>query len=318
MTPQETIIREHFAAKPGYLKKNLLKTLAATGLTTDFIELARSIRLQLRPKYYKYKGRRNTSARILVFDIETAPLLSYHWRRWDQTIFSDQTVEDNWPILTWSAKWLFEDRMYSSKMTPAEARNRDDSRVVNALWKFIDEADILIAHNGLKFDVRMMQARFFLNGLPPTRSFQVIDTLRATRRAFALPSNKLDDIAKYLHLEGKIKTDFTWWTKFMDGEQEAIDRMQEYNDKDVYVLEEVYFALRPWIKPHPNLGLFKEGSDPGCPACGSEDMQIVGEYATYVNTYDEHKCNSCGHHSRTRTSNSPIGGRRPLNVSIPN
>lgn len=303
---------------PGYIKHNpykIIRKLQGKGGSKE-VAIVKQAMKHLRKTHYPSK-RSIHQAKILVFDIETAPILAYTWRRWQQNIFSDQVVEDNWPVLTWSAKWLFEPKMYSMKMTPKEAINRDDKRVLQGIWNFINEADIVIAHNGLKFDMRMLNGRFFLHGMPPPSSTQVIDTLKAARRAMALPSFKLDDIAKSLGKEGKIKTDMTWWTKFMNGEQEAIDQMQEYNDKDVYVLEEVYISLRPWIKPHPNLGLFVEHSDLTCPACASTDLNKIGEYATYVNTYDEYRCGNCNHTSRGRKTNTPIGGRKNLQVSIP-
>lgn len=256
------------------------------------------------------------SAKILVFDIETAPIKTYVWRRWGQNINNAQTLNDDWPILTWSAKWLFEDDMLSDKMTPTEALERDDKRVVTSLWNLIEEADIVIAHNGLKFDMRMMNGRFFIHGIKPPSSVQVIDTLRAARRTMALPSFKLDDIATYLGKEGKIKTEMSWWTKFLEGDPEAIDRMQEYNDKDVYVLEEVYLSLRPWIKPHPNMGLFIGDDIQCCPSCGSKNLEYLDKYATYVNLFDEIRCGDCSALSRSRKSGN-IRDRTQLNTSLP-
>lgn len=304
--------------RPGYLKWSSKKILKKLDLprTPENEKLAQTIKYNLR---HPMGGGRANNMKILVFDIETGPLISYHWRHWQQNLYSDQRIEDNWPVLTWSAKWLFEDKMYSDKMTPEEALHRDDQRVCQSLWHLLEEADVVIAHNGLKFDMRMMNGRFFIHGMTPTSSVRVIDTLRAAKRALALPSYKLDDIAKYLGKPGKIKTDFSWWSEFMEGNPEAIDKMQEYNDKDVYVLEEVYFDMRPWIKPHPNLGLFTQGTDPACPACGDDtSLALVGEYATYVNTFDEFRCGNCGHISRKRTSNTPIAGKKALQVSVPN
>lgn len=257
------------------------------------------------------------NARILVLDIEVAPLVSYHWRRWGQNIHADQTIHDNWPIITWSAKWLFDSKIISMKMTPEEAKTRDDLRLVKGLWSLIEETDIVIAHNGIKFDMRMINGRFLLHGLTPPSSYQIIDTLRATRKSIALPSYKLDDIAAYLGFEGKIKTDFTWWANFMNGDPAAIDKMQEYNDKDILVLEEVYLAIRPWIKPHPNLGLFVEDRSASCPACGSTHLSYIGNYTTYVNQYDEYRCGGCGHISRGRKTNTPIRITGQIKVSVP-
>lgn len=256
-------------------------------------------------------------ARILVVDIETAPLKVYSWRRFNQNIYSDQAVDDDWPILTWSAKWLFDPKIYSMKMTPKESLGRDDERVVKGLWDMIDQCDIMIAHNGAKFDARMMNARFWKHGLQPPSSYQIIDTLKSSRRIMSLPSFKLDDIAKYMGIEGKIKTDFSWWSKFLEGDQEAIDRMQIYNDKDVELLEEVYLSLRPWIKPHPNVSLFVGDNLERCPSCGSTDLKPNGEYYTYVNVYEALRCNSCGSNSRSRKSLTNLVDNSNTKVSLP-
>lgn len=240
------------------------------------------------------------SAKILLFDIETAPIKTYVWRRWGQNIYTDQTIDDDWAVLTWSAKWLFNPEMMSDKMTVQEALDRDDKRVVTSLWKLLDEADIIIAHNGMKFDTRMMNGRFFIHGLIPPSSYQQIDTLRAAKKQLALPSYKLDDLAGYLGHKGKIKTEFNWWSEFLDGKQEAIDRMQQYNDQDVYVLEELYLKLRPWIKPHPNLGLHIAEDIHACPSCGGTELSYIGEYVTTMNVYKEVRCNCCGSLSREK------------------
>ena len=42
--------------------------------------------------------------RILLIDIETAPLLSYTWGTWDQNIGLNQIEQDTY-ILSWAAKW---------------------------------------------------------------------------------------------------------------------------------------------------------------------------------------------------------------------
>lgn len=318
MTSEEKNIRTFLSTYPGYLKKSNKKTLRKLKLGDEFTHLVIQIKKELRPTYYpsKFNSPTNHTAKILVFDIETAPLISYHWRHWKQNIYSEQRIEDNWPILTWSAKWLFEDKMYSMKMTPSEAIKRDDKRVVEGLWRMIEEADILIAHHGLKFDIPMMNGRFLLHNLPPPSSYLVVDTKNHLKRIVSLPSYKLDDLCKYFGLEGKIKTDFSWWTKFMEGDPEAIDKMQEYNDKDVYQLEELYLHIRPWLKPHPNLSLFSINGSQCCPSCSSTKATEIGNYNTYVNSYPEYRCDDCGHNYRGRKTNTPIGGVKTVSVSL--
>lgn len=251
-----------------------------------------------------------SKAKVLVFDLETAPLSAYLWGVWNQNIGHNlDMVTNDWFMLTWSAKWLFEDRIISAKLTPEEAINEDDSRIITHLWHLIDEADVIIAHNALKFDIKKMNARFLLNGLMPPSNYEVIDTLVHARKKFALTSNKLDYISNILNVGRKVKHEgFSMWKSCMKGDAEALDKMSYYNEGDVTILEEVYLKLRSWIKPHPNLGFYIMDDVSSCPTCGSEDLKWDGKvYRTYVNEYPVCRCGNCGAESRgkkTVTTNS--------------
>ncbi len=242
--------------------------------------------------------------KILAFDLETLPLLAHIWGVWQQNIppaMMDDKVKSK-AIVTWSAKWLNDSKMMSDKMTPKEAIIQDDERVVRSLWELIDEADVLIAHNGIRFDIPVMNTRFLIYGLTPPSPYKVIDTLMVARKQFDLPHNKMDYIAGVLGIDHKISTSFALWRGCMLGNKEDLDYMQKYNDKDVFILEEIYLKLRPWIKNHPNFNLYsdKEGA---CPTCGELDsLEKNGKYPTTVNRYQSYKCNACGSFSRTGKS----------------
>jgi DNA polymerase elongation subunit (family B) len=191
--------------------------------------------------------------KVLVFDIETLPGVGYFWGRWNTNIAEKQIIKSSC-VLGWSAKWLFEDEMYSSFLTPKEVEKRDDSRIMKNLWNMLEEADIVIAHNGVKFDMKIVTGRFFLHGMAPHSSVKMIDTLKHLRSKMKLESNRLDSVAKALGLKGKIETDFELWKSCDEGDKQAIHDMMVYCEQDVRVLEDVYFAMRPYIKPHPNMG----------------------------------------------------------------
>lgn len=258
-------------------------------------------------------------AKVLIYDIETAPLKAYVWHVWgDKVGYNMDKLISEWFVITWSAKWLFEDEVMSDKITTDELKNEDDLRVCRSLWELFDQADIVIAHNGLNFDNKRMRTRFLKNGLTPNLPFQTIDTLKHARRQLSVSSNRLDYLASFLGMEGKMDTGgFDLWKRCMDGDADAIDKMEEYNIQDVKVLEEVYLRLRPWIKPHPNIGLFIESDLKVCPSCGSEDIQWGGQYATYANLFDAFRCNSCGSIGRSRNTSIPLKQRRRLTMSTP-
>jgi hypothetical protein len=64
-------------------------------------------------------------------------------------------------------------------------------------------------------------------------------------------------------------------------------------------LEELYLKLRPWIKSHPNLGLYVEGEV--CPTCGSDQITWKGKYRTPAGEYKTFRC-ECGAIGRSRHS----------------
>jgi len=75
--------------------------------------------------YKPFKEVIETGARILIFDIETAPIRAKVWGIWNQNISIDQ-IESDWFVFTWAAKWLFEDKVYSGSLTSKEAIRQDD------------------------------------------------------------------------------------------------------------------------------------------------------------------------------------------------
>jgi hypothetical protein len=254
-----------------------------------------------------------TSAKVLILDIETAPISAYVWGIWNQNVHLPQ-IKTDWFCLTWAAKWLFEDKVYSAKLKPDEVAKQDDKRIIEGIWKLLNEADIVIAHNAVKFDIPKLNSRFILNGLHPPLPYQIIDTLVHIRRQFGFTSNKLDYVNKLLNLERKKETSFELWDNCMKGDRKALKEMEDYNVQDVRILEETYLQIRPWIKPHPNMGLFiLDETDHRCPSCGSNDLQSQGKcYNTSANIYELMRCSNCNSISRKRLGAATIKQKRHL------
>lgn len=247
-------------------------------------------------------------ANILVLDIETAPTEAYVWGLWKQNVAINQIIEDYY-ILSYSCKWLLEPDVYSSALTSNEAILKDDSRLVNELWRFLDSVDIIIAYNGAYFDVRVMNTRFLLYGLKPTSTYQVIDPLATCKNQFRFSSNKFDYVLRYLGLGGKREHEgFEMWAKCVHGDADALHEMELYNRTDVIKLEDLYMVLRPWIKPHPNMGLFIDEKVSACPTCGSTKLAFNGYYHTPMNRYEEFRCEECGAVGRSRFALKKFNG----------
>lgn len=239
--------------------------------------------------------------KILILDIETAPNRAYVWRLWKQNVYLDQIIS-NWFILTWAAKWVNNDTIYSEKLNEEEIYLEDDKRIMKKLWTMLDDADIMIAHNGNSFDIPKINSRFLINQLPPPSSYKQIDTKIIAKKQFGFESNKLDHLANQLGIEGKCDTDFTLWSKCMNGDQEAMEYMEFYNRKDVTILEKVYFKLRPYITGHPNLDMYYDDSQPHCPNCGSKSLipEIDKKFYTQAVQYQLYRCKECNSLSRAK------------------
>ncbi len=251
--------------------------------------------------------------RFLLFDIETAPSLAWMWQQWQGNVIA---TEQDWYMLCFAYRWYGEPDPIRFVSLPDKKTwkpdSADDKHVVRKLHRLFDEADVVCAHNGDKFDIRKVQARFLVHGLGPTSTFQSIDTLKLYRKHFALYSNSLKEIARYLGLdEQKMETTgFQLWRDCMAGDPEAWKTMQEYNMRDVEVLEAAYEAVQPWVnrvRPNPNFNFahFAEEGANVCPACGAEGtLQRKGWKRTGVSEFPEMWCNprkgGCGARPRQR------------------
>jgi rRNA maturation protein Nop10 len=240
------------------------------------------------------------SARILSFDIETAPLKGYFWRIWKENIGINQLV-DEWSMLTWAAKWLGEDDIYYDSVHLHSDDPSEDTPILESLWHLLDEADMVVAHNGNRFDIPKVNTRFLKAGITPPSPYKRIDTFQVAKRQFAFTSNRLDSLGKFLGLGEKVNTGgFELWARCMEGDKDAFEKMVEYNIGDVQLLEDVYLALRPWMPNHPNVGVYLDSELPTCPKCGSHSVQARGFAYTQVGKYQRYRCNDCGGWSRGR------------------
>jgi len=270
------------------------ETLKHFGITAETLR-----RYERRKRFFETK-----QPKVLLIDIETSPMQVHCWGTWKQRIGYEQIIND-WFMLSYAAKWLFDSKMYGSVLTPKEALNKDDSRIAKELWKLFDQADVLIGHNILKFDLPKAQTRFLINKLAPPSPFRVIDTLRVAQQNFRFGSNKLDYIGQLLLNDKKIHTEYQLWLRCLDGDAPSLEEMLAYNKKDVFLLEEAYVLLRPYIKNHPNMAIYQESIEPSCPTCGSVDIDECGHYTTSVNTYIAFRCKNCGAICRSRKTDVP-------------
>src|SRR5271165_295676 len=177
----------------------------------------------------KKMNKKKNSPRVLLFDIETAPILARVWGIWDQTVGLNQIVTD-WHLLSWSAKWLDDKKiMYQDQRNAKDITN--DKKLLERLWHLLDEADIVITQNGKSFDQKKVNARFILNGMSPPSTYKHIDTKRLATKHFGFTSNKLEFLTDKLCTKNKKLTKrkfsgFSLWTACLAGNKAAWAEMQ--------------------------------------------------------------------------------------------
>lgn len=243
------------------------------------------------------------SAKILLADIETAPILAHVWGLWDQNVGLNQ-IHTDWHLLSWCAKWLGDkELMY---MDQRGAKNvEDDKRILKGIWNLLDEADVVIWQNGKKFDNKKLNARFVMNDMKPPSGFKQIDTLDIAKRRFGFTSNKLEYLSsslctKYKKLTHKKYPGFELWKECLAGNEDAWKEMEKYNKHDVLALEELYTKLMPWDNT-VNFNLYSEGEENEC-SCGSKNFVKNGFYYTNVGKFQRYLCNDCGSETHSTTN----------------
>jgi DNA polymerase elongation subunit (family B)/predicted RNA-binding Zn-ribbon protein involved in translation (DUF1610 family) len=247
--------------------------------------------------------------KILLLDIETAPHRVYAWGLWDQNIAINQIEEPGY-TMCWAAKW------YNDTQTHFMGLNKHSKQeMLRGIHTLIDEADAVVHYNGTKFDMPILNQEFIYHEFPRPSPYKQIDLLRTARKQFRLPSNKLSYVSEYLGLGSKVHhKGMTLWRDCMAGDKEAWEVMQEYNIRDVQLLEDMYVRLLPWIDGHPNIGLHRLDGLHHCPKCGSTHLHRRGHYYTNTMRYQRLQCQACGAWSRERANNLSADERRNIIV----
>jgi DNA polymerase elongation subunit (family B) len=243
------------------------------------------------------------TGRILILDIETAPKVAMVWRFWKENISPKQVLEHG-HIMSFAAKWLDSPGVFYY-----ENRKEDDKAIIEQLVYFLNEADIVIAHNGDRFDIPQIKARALVHGLQPPSPVRVIDTYKVAKKEFSFPSNSLEYLTMVLDCEVKKGghkkfPGFELWLECLRKNEEAWAELKEYNVRDVLALEEVYLRMRPWISNHPNLMVYHETGDyqsgMACVKCGSDHIHFRGYVHTQVAKFHKYQCQKCGGWGRSR------------------
>jgi hypothetical protein len=231
-----------------------------------------------------------TPAKILFVDIETAPSLGWVWGKWEQNVID---FKSDWYMLSIAWRWSHESRVHTLGLNDFKEYKvdpEDDFRLVEKLWHLLDEADIVVAHNGDGFDLPKANTRFILHKFEPPSPYKTVDTLKIARNKFKFDSNKLDDLGRYLNIGRKLPhTGFNLWRGCMTGDEKSWTLMKRYNGHDVELLVKLYYLIRAWHPTHPNVN----HGETACPKCASFNVQRRGFSYTAQRKKQRWHCQNC-------------------------
>ena len=146
-------IKEFLRSRPGYLKegsKRLRNILRNKGFETTIKDCKTALREVYQDKKDNALKIKNKTARVLIYDLETSPNIGWFWRAgYKQNIQPNQIIKER-AIICVSYKWLGEDQVYNLNWD----KNQDDKFLIEQFVEVLNEADLIVAHNGDNFDLK--------------------------------------------------------------------------------------------------------------------------------------------------------------------
>lgn len=248
--------------------------------------------------------------KVLYYDIETAPMISYLWNPKVDYV-SPQMNISKYYLLCWAAKWEDGKGVYSDYLTSEETHAADDDRIVLSMADLLRKADIAIAHNGDRFDLKKVNWRVALHKQEPLGPIQTVDTLKLSRASFGTEYHNLDELAKELTGDGKIKVEWELWERAKNGDPVAMRKLVKYCRRDVVKLEETFQEMKPYVNKLPRM---VDGSGIICPYCGSGHYQKRGTryHRTNAYNYQRFQCQRCSRYFRLKKAEPQSLETRPI------
>lgn len=277
-------IKEFLRNKPGYLKeggKRLRKVLLNKGFTTTIKDCKEAIRQIRNEKLGVVKT--NKPLKVLLYDIETSPNEGWFWRSGYKLNIDASQIKKERAIICLSYKWLGENEVYNLYWD----LNQNDKFLIDQFIDVLNEADLIVAHNGENFDIKWLKTRALIHKLhyKMLPNYKQFDTLKVAKSKLYLNSNRLDYIAKILGFSGKIRTRYNLWDEVCcDNNRESLNEMIEYCDEDVIQLEHVYKELQYLENPLYHVGVQNGETKQTSPITGTYNIEYVKTVTTSAGT----------------------------------
>lgn len=170
----------------------------------------------------------------------------------------------------------------------------DDEKLLKDAREILSTADVVVTHNGKRFDWKFFQTRLLKYGMDPLPKINHIDTCALAKQHLFLFNNRLNTLGEFLVKEKKLENGgWDLWVRVMNRDEKAMKLMTEYCKQDVNLLKKVFKKLRPFVNNMPNYNIDREGEDLLCPNCGSTRMKKDGLRYTATQRVQRYSCRDC-------------------------
>jgi len=275
-----TEIKQFIKDKPGYIKEGS-KRLRNHLIRKGFNPTVNNCKIALRESREEFKLQdisvTQNTAKVLIYDIETSYNIVKSWRVGYNLNINPQDILHERKIICISYKWSNENQIYNLSWD----KNQCDKFMIEQFIEVLNEADIIVSHNGDKFDLPWIKTRAIYHNLPMLVNYKQFDTLKVAKRKFNFNSNRLDYISEFLGFGNKIKTEMSLWDDIVLRKCPiAMKKMIEYCDMDVELLSKIYDKLVYWENPMTHVGVDNNLSKYSSPISGSLNLLHIKSVTT--------------------------------------
>lgn len=251
--------------------------------------------------------------KIVLWDLETLHDPKQIMR--SSTLFSI----GNWPgrtlspdlgsIISFGYKILGQDKAECINVWDFDGFEKDindDSAVVAMAYEVLRDADLIVTHNGRKYDIPYLNNRLMKNGFPSLHKIPDVDTKVVAKRIKPF-SAKLDELAFQFNLSRKMShTGAKLWDDVRDLKPSAMKMMSDYCKQDVEVLEELYLMFRPLMKNSETANHAVRAEGLVCDNCGSHNLSKNGTRLLKSGRQQRYICGDCGSNLYVKKNNKII------------
>lgn len=214
----------------------------------------------------------------------------------------------NWPgrtlspdlgtIISFGYKFLGEKKAHSINAWDFENWNEnvnDDSVVCMMAYEVLKEADLIVTHNGRKYDIPYLNNRLMKHGFPPLHKIRDVDTKVVAGRIKPY-SKSLKHLAQEFKLEElKMSTGGAeLWDQVRERNKKAQKKMAAYCEQDVQTLEKLYLQFRPLLKDSETAMYSMRHDGLTCDTCGSRNLSKNGTRMQKTGPRQRYTCGNCG------------------------